>query len=191
MNVWSNVSTITNGVNLAGGNIEFWPSNYGPLNSAKTTNASNAAYDWGDSPTSGNYGSMQIHNHDARQVLFAFNRWGGIGGIADVGIGNNTGNYLDWTGSQNAGFFEMRTLEVYALPMLSSLKILEAQMRPAGRLSIRWEAKAGFSYSVFRKLAFDSSPWTKVGGLSVVTDSTVSLEFPATNSTAFYRIAQP
>ena len=40
---------------------------------------------------------MQVHNHIAKQVLFAFNRWGGVGGVADLGIGNNgkTGNYLD------------------------------------------------------------------------------------------------
>ena len=31
------------GTNLAGGNIEFWPNNYGPNNSAKVPNASSAS----------------------------------------------------------------------------------------------------------------------------------------------------
>ncbi len=85
MNVQSSVAGIATGTNLAGGNIEFWPSNSSPANTAGVPNASGTAYDWGDSPSPGNYGSMQVHNHDARQVLFAFNRWGGAGGIADLG----------------------------------------------------------------------------------------------------------
>ena len=40
MNVYSNVKGIVTGTDLAGGNIEFWPNNYGPANSANVPNAS-------------------------------------------------------------------------------------------------------------------------------------------------------
>jgi lysophospholipase L1-like esterase len=115
MNVNSSVAGIITGTGLAGGNLEFWPSNSSPLNSARVPNAKDTAYDWGDSPSPGNYGCMQVHNHDSSQVLFAFNGWGGAGGIADVGIGNSVGNYLDWTFSRNATNFTIKTLQVYVL----------------------------------------------------------------------------
>ena len=40
MNVYSNVKGIVTGTGLKGGNIEFWPNNYGPANSANVPNAS-------------------------------------------------------------------------------------------------------------------------------------------------------
>ena len=40
MNVYSNVKGIVTGTGLAGGNIEFWPNNYGPANAANVPNAS-------------------------------------------------------------------------------------------------------------------------------------------------------
>ena len=75
------------GTDLAGGNIEFWPNNYGPDNSANVPNASSEVYDFGDQPTdpADGYGSMQVHNHDAKQTLFALNHWS-EGSRADLGI---------------------------------------------------------------------------------------------------------
>ncbi len=193
MNVLSSVASIINGTNLAGGNLEFWPSNSSPLNSAKVPTASDASYDWGDAPTPGNYGSMQIHNHSASQVLFAFNRWGGVGGIAEVGIGNNgtTGNYLDWTGSQNAAGYTTKMLQIFALPASPQLKLFGSQSRSNGLFSLSWAAKGGVSYSVLRKPTLDSTPWTKVGGITVTTNTTVSLEFPALDASSFYRLSIP
>jgi hypothetical protein len=93
MDVSSNVAGITQGTGLGGGNIEFWPGNYNGGNDASIPNANPDTFDFGDgapSATTG-YGSMQIHNHDASEVLFAFNRWGsGFAGTTDIGIGTNT-----------------------------------------------------------------------------------------------------
>ena len=72
-----NVPGVVEGVGIAGGNIEFWPNNYGPANGAQVPGASDSLYDFGDQtgdPRDG-YGCMQVHNHDAKQTLFAVNHW--------------------------------------------------------------------------------------------------------------------
>ncbi len=123
MTVISSVANIVSGTNMSGGNVEFWPSNYGASNAMNVANASSNNYDWGDVRTGGNYGSMQVHNHDANlgvstgQVIWAFNHWGGAGGNDDIGIGNNPGSIpnTDWTFANNAPTFTARVLQVYAL----------------------------------------------------------------------------
>lgn len=117
MNVASSVAGVTVGENLAGGNIEFWPTDYQATNSAGVPNASDTAYDWGDMPTPGQYGCMQIHNADASQVLMAFNNWGGNGNIGDVGIGSKPNGEPDWTFSGNASLYSVKTLQVYVVPV--------------------------------------------------------------------------
>jgi len=106
MDVYSNVKGIVTGSGLSGGNIEFWPNNYAQQNSAGVPNASNDAYDFGDQPTDppNGYGSMQVHNHAARQTLFALNHWS-EGARADVGIGNQPKDNPDWTFAANAGSY--------------------------------------------------------------------------------------
>ena len=117
MNVFSNVKGIVNGIGLAGGNLEFWPNNYGPANSANVPNASAQVYDFGDEPAepADGYGSMQVHNHDAKQTLFALNHWT-VGASADLGIGNqpagNAANNPDWTFAGNAGSYLTKRLRV-------------------------------------------------------------------------------
>lgn len=113
LNVFSNVKGIVTGTNLAGGNLEFWPNNYGQANAANVPNASGQAYDFGDeraAPPDG-YGSMQIHNHAARQTLFAINHWG-EGKGADLGIGNQPTGNPDWTFVANAGSYSAKRLRV-------------------------------------------------------------------------------
>ena len=61
------------------------------------------------------YGSMQIHNHDAKQTIFAFNHWS-TGEKADIGIGNQPGGNPDWTFAGNAGSFSTRRLRVLVHP---------------------------------------------------------------------------
>ena len=51
MNVESSVAGIVTGTGLSGGNLEFWPSNSSPVDSAHVPNAKDAAYDWGDGPS--------------------------------------------------------------------------------------------------------------------------------------------
>jgi len=112
MNVVSNVKGITQGTALTTGNIEFWNSNYGPQNGKKVPNASDGTFDFGDAASGGEgYGSMQVHNYEARQTLFAINHWS-QGGGADIGIGNQPQNNPDWTFSSSAGQWRMKRLRV-------------------------------------------------------------------------------
>ena len=113
LTVISNVKGIVAGAGLAGGNIEFWPHNYGTGNEAKVPNASDAAYDFGDqsSDPADGYGSMQVHNHAAKQTIFAINHWR-EGSRADLGIGNQRTGSPDWTFAANAGSFSSKRLRV-------------------------------------------------------------------------------
>jgi sialate O-acetylesterase len=113
MNVFSNARDVVNGSGLTGGNIEFWPNNYSQENSAKVPNASDQTYDFGDKPfdPADGYGSMQVHNHAARQTLFAINHWRD-GSKADIGIGNQPKNNPDWTFAANAGSINHKRLRV-------------------------------------------------------------------------------
>jgi sialate O-acetylesterase len=113
LNVFSDVKSLVTGTNLAGGNLEFWPNNYGPNNSANVPNASSAVYDFGDEPAfpADGYGSMQVHNHDARQTIFALNHWS-EGQRADLGIGNAPTGNPDWTFAANAGNYQAKRLRI-------------------------------------------------------------------------------
>ncbi|MCB1237676.1 MAG: 9-O-acetylesterase, partial [Verrucomicrobiae bacterium] len=110
--VLSNAEGIPSGDGLAV-NLEFWPHNYGPLNAAKVPGASDQAWDIGDERVDpvGGYGSMQIHLTAAKQTLMAINHWS-AGPGADIGIGNSTGQTLDWTFAGNAGSYEAARLRV-------------------------------------------------------------------------------
>jgi sialate O-acetylesterase len=113
LNVFSNVPGVVSGTDLSGGNIEFWPNNYAQANAAKVPNASDQTFDFGDEmvdPVDG-YGSMQIHNHDARQTLFALNHWR-AGDHADIGIGNAPSGNPDWTFAENAGNYTTKRLRI-------------------------------------------------------------------------------
>lgn len=116
MTVASNVAGILTGTNLAG-NLEFWPRDALATRPVPLPGASDTLFDFGDTPTAGNYGSMQLHNSTAGQTLFAFNNWGGNPGAGevDLGIGNhpapvNAG--LDWTFANNSSDYLIRSLSV-------------------------------------------------------------------------------
>lgn len=103
------------------GHIEFWPCNYGTRNAAGVPGASDSTYDFGDemSPSAPDgYGSMQVHNLAAGQVIFAYNNWKAAGG-ADLGIGNAPGTHPDWTFSKNAGSYSAARLQVLVRPARS------------------------------------------------------------------------
>jgi sialate O-acetylesterase len=119
MNVRSSVAGVVTGDGLSGGNIEFWWGDYSKGNAAGVPGASSTLYDFGDSASPrdpAGYGSMQIHNWVAGQTLFAFNGWGEPSEAADLGIGNNPGEYPDWTLAQNAAQYTTKVLQVYVLP---------------------------------------------------------------------------
>lgn len=112
MNVYSNVKEIVSGVNLASGSMEFWGTNYSGSNNTNIPGASGGVYDFGDEVIdSGDYGSMQIHNLDARQTIFAFNHWL-KGASSDIGIGNQPANHPDWTFSGSAKLYRSARLLV-------------------------------------------------------------------------------
>ncbi|MFY9256919.1 MAG: sialate O-acetylesterase [Fuerstiella sp.] len=112
MDVYSNAKDITTGSGIATGNIEFWPSNYAPENSGSVPGAANV-FDFGDAPGAPNegYGCMQVHNHGAKQTVFAVNNWKSGNG-ADIGIGNSPGETKDWTFTANAGTYAAKRLQV-------------------------------------------------------------------------------
>jgi len=117
MDVFSNVEGIASSTKLATGIVEFWPDNYAASNFANVSGASATEYDFGDemAPPEDGYGSMQVHNAEARQTLFAINHWS-AGRGADIGIGNSPGPPRDWTFSGNAGSYPIKRLRVFVRP---------------------------------------------------------------------------
>lgn len=189
MNVVSSVAGIVTGTNLAGGNVEFWPYNYDSSNAAGVPEASDAIFDWGDHmSTGGNYGSMQVHHHDAHQVLFAFNRWAGFGGAADIGIGNNPNDNPDYTFAANASNYAARRLQVFVRRIPAAPRITGFEFTGPSQFTLHWEAQEGVTYSIFRKFALDGRDWTRIGEVAGVTNAAGFTDFQSTNSTSFYQI---
>ncbi|MCE9565134.1 MAG: serine/threonine protein kinase [Planctomycetes bacterium] len=113
MSVVSNVSGIVTGTGITGGNIEFWPNNYGPVNARNVPNADPSKHDFGDqmTPPQDGHGCMQVHNHNAKQTLFAVNNWRS-GNKAEIGIGNNPKGHPDWTFTGTASNYRIKRLRV-------------------------------------------------------------------------------
>lgn len=114
LDIYTNVSDIVSGTNIPAGHIEFWPNNYGPDNAARVEGAVDTLYDCGDAPAEpvNGYGSMQVHHCQAKQTLFAINKWN-AGPNADLGIGNSTGKTKDWTFTGNGSTYSKKRLRVY------------------------------------------------------------------------------
>ena len=114
LTVRSNVAGIEAVTSSDGGNIEFWPGNYGPQNANGIDGASETLWDFGDAPSDKmpGYGCMQVHNGNDQQTVFAFNHWNS--GTIDIGIGNSTADKRsrDWTFVQNGGAYTFRRLTV-------------------------------------------------------------------------------
>ncbi len=111
-----NLGTIDTGV------IEFWGNNYGTSNGNSVPNADSSKYDFGDLQSDSNpgYGSMQIHDYESGQTIFAYNSWGYASGNGndDLGIGNNPDSegHPDWTFARNSQDYEIKTLTVMVHP---------------------------------------------------------------------------
>lgn len=119
LNVFSNSTSVTTGIGIPTGNLEFWNTNYGTENSAGVPGASGGTYDFGDSISgSGNYSSFQVHNHGAGETIIAYNQWAGFNPNAnsDLGIGNRPVGNPDWTFSQSAGSYSVKNLQVLIRP---------------------------------------------------------------------------
>lgn len=113
MNVYASGNTsVTTGLHIGTGNIEFWAHDYAPANAVAVPGASDLVFDAGDQPGAGaGRGSMQLHNHGAGQTLFAFNSWGATG-LDDVGIGNRASSNTDWTAAASAPGYNVKRLYV-------------------------------------------------------------------------------
>jgi lysophospholipase L1-like esterase len=118
LDVISNVAGVTTGNGLAGGNIEFWPSNYNRGNASNIPGADGGTFDFGDGGSNSlpGYGSMQIHNHDAGETLIAINRFGTDDRTLDLGIGNQAAGDPDWTFANNAGDYAIKNLSIFVRP---------------------------------------------------------------------------
>lgn len=115
LDVHTNAKGVTAGTGLAGGNIEFWPCNYGQPNAAQVPNADGGSYDFGDEQATNivdGYGCLQIHNHEARETILAVNNWKAASN-ADLGIGNSPGETHDWTFTNNAATYAAKRLRVF------------------------------------------------------------------------------
>ncbi|MES2332665.1 MAG: LamG-like jellyroll fold domain-containing protein [Bacteroidota bacterium] len=126
LNVLSSVGAgVVNGNNITTGNIELWGYCYTQGNSISIPGASASVYDFGDA-INGNidcYGSFQVHNYGASQTVFAYNAWSTVN-IADIGIGNNTGNANpDWTFMANAGSITTKNLYVFITGGIQSITV--------------------------------------------------------------------
>ena len=112
LTVRSNVKGVTPCTDSDGGNVEFWPGNYGGGNEKGIPGASED-YDFGDAMASNvpGYGCMQVHNWKAKQTVFAINKWGS-GGTVDVGTGNAPTGKKDWTFLSNGNEYTLRRLTV-------------------------------------------------------------------------------
>ena len=98
------------------GVIEFWGTNYGTSNSLGVPNGDDSTYDFADaqwSSDSAGYGSMQIHDYESGQTLFAYNAWGSSN-TDEVGIGSNPDldENPDWTFASNAAEYNLKSLTV-------------------------------------------------------------------------------
>ena len=111
LTVRSNVDGVKPVTGFDGGNIEFWPGNYGTQNDKAIEGAAANVYDFGDAGSDKipGYGCMQVHNWKDAQTVFAFNRWNSSG---EIGIGNSEGKTRDWTFTGNSGNYRFRRLTV-------------------------------------------------------------------------------
>lgn len=114
MNVFSNKAGIATGTGINTGNIEFWDNCYTTDNLFNIPGASSSTFDFGDNNQNNAdcYGSFQIHNYDAGQTLFAYNKWTGSG-TSDLGIGNSPTGHPDWTFRGNANTYTVKRVYVF------------------------------------------------------------------------------
>jgi hypothetical protein len=121
MHVYTNANATT-GIFATGGNLEFWPSNYGQ--------GANGVFDYDDDGfNNGNgHGSFQIHNGGLAQTLIAYNAWGDIRD-SELGVGTQIGGSgnPDWTfATGNNDNFDIQTLQIFVqtVPEPASLGLL-------------------------------------------------------------------
>lgn len=113
LEIASNVSGVSTGTGFNGA-IEFGYGGFSAPANSGYAGASSSAYDFDDSLQSSNdYGCMQVHNLDAKQVVWDFGRWGRTGSYFEYGIGTNrAGGEPDYTFTENGHLYRKMTLHV-------------------------------------------------------------------------------
>ena len=119
LRVWSNVPNIRTNQTIAVGNIEFWRESFNGT-VYRGLEGALSVYDLDDTPTNGDYGSMQVHDtaRGTNSCIFAYNRFQ-KNDSGEIGIGpyyNTSNKGWDWTQTYNAGQYSLRHLQVYVLP---------------------------------------------------------------------------
>ena len=119
LRVWSNVPNIRTNQTIAVGNIEFWRESFNGT-VYRGLEGALAVYDLDDTPTNGDYGSMQVHDtaRGTNSCIFTYNRFQ-KNDSGEMGIGpyyNTSNKGWDWTQTYNAGQYSLRHLQVYVLP---------------------------------------------------------------------------
>jgi hypothetical protein len=128
LDVFSNVSGVVNTNGCDTGNIEFWDRDYQNTNAKNIPGASDSAFDFGDkrgdSPA-GYYGSMQVHNYGAGQVLWAISRFNRGTENVNIGIGNNPNGSQapDYTHTGSGANWDSRRLLVFVKPEPPAIEI--------------------------------------------------------------------
>ena len=197
MNVCSDVPGIVTGTNLNSGNIQFWPYNYLPANADNVPNASSNVYDFGNQDLgTGNYGSMQIANYDASQMLISFNQWGGNNSAnVDLGIGNNRVywendfNYInaitdinpDWTFRGNGGNYVTKRLQVYVAVPNSVTSPMTVDYYAGATINISFsDLAANWSDAPGEVISLDRINLTSTNGVTLSTNG-LSIKYYSTN----------
>ena len=124
LDVRSNASNVTEVTGSNTGNLEIWPSNFGPATQLNDIGGDGATFDFDDSGagTGFGHGSFQIHNWGAKETLLSISHCGSSGNPLGMGIGTDPNppatapTAYDYTWTYNAALFDIRNLYVFVRP---------------------------------------------------------------------------
>ena len=112
-NIPANEAKLTAG-SFHQGYLEFWPSNYSPGKSNVINAGSGSIFDINDSggSTASGHGSMQVHNVDTQETIFAVNHFNGN---KQYGAGNNpdTSKGSDWTHDETRKDYQIANIYMF------------------------------------------------------------------------------
>lgn len=131
-NVPASEGILTTG-SFKNGYLEFWPSNYGAGKGNVISEGSGAIFDINDSGwnTSGGHGSMQVHNLDTGETVFAIN---GFNQTKQYGIGTNPNAssasdgkpQADWTFDSSKSGYKIANIYTFVRESDAVLTTLDA-----------------------------------------------------------------
>ena len=209
LEVLSNVPGVEKG-KFANGFVEFTPFNYVGAKTKKIPNGTNK-FDVNDTIANyGNYGCMQIHNHQKEQTVIAFNHF--YSSKPEFGIGNdpNPQRQPDWTFARNcdeyksaelivAGKFEnLKKLNIFPLT-LKKVTVVGTSSATSAEIKAGEKVKFTFTMDLGGQKYNDAYPyylaWERVGddGVTRRGKTKISPDKPAVveetiNTPGFFRL---